>query len=48
MHATRPDDLDPRRRARGVRRRDFMSRTATIPSLPQLLATVLVRLGLSR
>jgi hypothetical protein len=44
------EDLDPRRRARNVRRRDFMSgtRSVSIPSLPQLLGTLLVRLGLVR
>lgn len=44
------EDLDPRRRPRGVRTRDFMSgtRMSSIPSLPQLLGTLLVRLGLLR
>jgi hypothetical protein len=44
------EDLDPRRRPRGVRTRDFMSgmRTTSIPSLPQLLGSILVRLGLIR
>lgn len=42
-----PDDrLDPRRHARNVRRRDWasMSRTITIPRLPELLASLLARL----
>ena len=41
------EDLDPRRRPRNVRRRDFMSasRAVSIPRLPELLASVLVRLG---
>ena len=44
------DDLDPRRRPRGVRRRDWASasRTVSIPRVHELLATVLVRLGLFR
>jgi hypothetical protein len=44
------EDLDPRRRPRGVRTRDFASgsRMISIPRLHELLATVLVRLGLAR
>ena len=44
------DNLDPRRRPRGARTRDFRSMTAmiSIPRLQQLLATTLVRLGLLR
>jgi hypothetical protein len=43
-------DLDPRRRPRGARTRDFASasRTVSIPRLHELLATLLVRLGLAR
>lgn len=51
MYTTREDEnLDPRRRSRTARRRDFASasRAVSIPSLPQLLARVLVRLGLVR
>jgi hypothetical protein len=44
------ENLDPRRRQRGLRTRDFASgsRMITVPSLPQLLARVLVRVGLWR
>lgn len=46
-----PEDLDPRRRPRGmVRRRDWasMTRAVSAPRIHELLATVLVRLGLVR
>lgn len=48
-HQQHPDDLDPRRRPRGVRR-DWKSVSATvvIGRMPELLAKVLVRLGLAR
>ena len=41
------EDLDPRRRRRGVRTRDFMSgsRMVSVPRIQDLLASVLVRLG---
>lgn len=44
------DDLDPRRRPRGVRTRDFASgsRMVSIPRMQELLATLLVRLGVIR
>lgn len=44
------EDLDPRRRRRGVRTRDFMSgsRMVSVPAIHELLASVLVRLGLVR
>lgn len=51
MHTYRDlENLDPRRRSRTARRRDFASasRVVSIPSLPQLLARVLVRLGIVR
>ncbi len=51
MHESRPaESLDPRRRPRNARRRDWasMSRTVTIPRMHELLARVLVRLGLAR
>ncbi len=51
MYISRDDEnLDPRRRSRTARTRDFASgsRVVSIPSLPQLLARVLVRLGLVR
>lgn len=51
MYTTPTDEnLDPRRRQRGLRTRDFQSasRSVSIPSLPQLLARALVRLGLVR
>lgn len=51
MYTTpRDENLDPRRRQRGLRTRDFRSasRSVSIPSLPQLLARVLVRLGIAR
>ncbi len=51
MYTTpRDENLDPRRRQRGLRTRDFQSasRSVSIPSLPQLLARVLVRLGIAR
>ena len=43
-------ELDPRRSSRNVRTRDFQSasRSVAIPSLPQLLARALVRLGIVR
>ncbi|MCW2923766.1 MAG: hypothetical protein JWM98_1170 [Thermoleophilia bacterium] len=44
------EDLDPRRRRRGLRTRDFrsMSRTVAVPRVHELLATALVRLGIVR
>ena len=44
------EDLDPRRRRRGVRTRDFASgsRMISVPNVPELLASLLVRLGLVR
>lgn len=50
LHQRDDDNLDPRRRPRNVRRRDWASRSALIgvPNLPQLLTRVLVRLGLVR
>lgn len=50
MHTPAPDNLDPRRSPRGVRRRDWASasRMLQIPRLHELLATLLVRLGLVR
>jgi hypothetical protein len=41
------EDLDPRRRRRGRRTRDFMSgaRMVSVPGIHELLASVLVRLG---
>ena len=51
MYTFRDDErLDPRRYSRSARRRDFASasRVVSIPSLPQLLARVLVRLGVVR
>lgn len=51
MYTSRPDEnLDPRRRRRGMRTRDFASgsRMITVPNLPQLLARALVRLGFVR
>lgn len=46
------EDLDPRRQPRGVvRRRDWASATRSVPVIPrlqELLATVLVRLGVVR
>lgn len=51
MYQFRDDEnLDPRQRTRGMRTRDFASasRAVSIPSLPQLFAHVLVRLGLVR
>lgn len=45
-----PEDLDPRRRPRGARTRDFKSMSATIAigRVHELLATLLVRLGVVR
>lgn len=51
MFQQRPEEnLDPRRRRRGVRTRDFASgsRAMSIPSLPQLLSQLTARLGLFR
>lgn len=47
---TNDEDLDPRRRPRGARTRDWksMSRTVAAPRMHELMATVLVRLGLAR
>lgn len=44
------DKLDPRRRQRGLRTRDFASasRAVSIPSLPELLASLAARFGLLR
>jgi hypothetical protein len=44
------DDLDPRRNRRGEHTRDFASgsRMVSMPRLHELLASVLVRLGLVR
>ncbi len=51
MYGSRPDEnLDPRRATRGVRTRDFASasRSMAMPTLPTLLARLLVRLGIAR
>jgi hypothetical protein len=51
MHLRHDDEnLDPRRRARTGRRRDWasMSRSVSVPRLYELLAAALVRLGLAR
>ena len=48
LHHQHDENLDPRRRARGLRTRDWASGSAMIgiATLPQLLARALVRLGL--
>ena len=50
MRIAPDDNLDPRRRPRHARRRDWasMSRTVTVQRLHELLAITLVRLGLVR
>ncbi len=44
------ENLDPRRRSRTARSRDWASRAAVIglPNLPQLIQRALVRLGIAR
>lgn len=50
MRSAHDENLDPRRRPRHARRRDWasMSRTITVRRLHELLATALVRLGVVR
>jgi len=50
MHAAHDENLDPRRRPRGARTRDWssMSRNVSVGRIPELLAIALVRLGLVR